>query len=287
VPELPEVELLVRHLQPLLRGKTIVSVEVRRPRVLRPTRVHLFERVVRGARFIDVTRRGKYLLFELEKNRGEPRLLVGHLGMTGRMYFAPSDTTPPKHSAVVFHLSRKVFVFEDPRMFGRMTFDRCGLEALGPEPLGPEFTPQRFAEGLAHSAQAIKVKLMDQSLVAGIGNIYASEALFRARISPRTRANRLSRLLVKRLWSAVRETLTEAVKFGSKAQLDFAGASKGERVFYFGQTSDSGEVNHERFQVYDRAGQPCRRCGTRIKRMVQAGRSSFFCPTCQRAGKSV
>jgi formamidopyrimidine-DNA glycosylase len=287
VPELPEVELLVRHLQPLLRGKTIVSVEVRRPRVLRPTRVHLFERVVRGARFIDVTRRGKYLLFELENNRGEPRLLVGHLGMTGRMYLAPSDTTPPKHAAVVFHLSRKVFVFEDPRMFGRMTFDRCGLEALGPEPLGPEFTPQRFAEGLARSAQTIKVKLMDQSLVAGIGNIYASEALFRARISPRTRANQLSHPLVKRLWSAVRETLTEAVKFGSKAQLDFAGASKGERVFYFGQTSDSGEVNHERFQVYDRAGQPCRRCGTRIKRMVQAGRSSFFCPTCQRDGKSV
>jgi len=283
VPELPEVEVLIRHLEPLLRHKTIQSVVVRRARVLRPTSPLVLRRTLKGAQFVGLTRRGKYLVFEFQ-SRGKPdaTIVVGHLGMTGRMYLLPSGVALPKHAAVILNLGEQQFVFEDTRYFGRFTLDPAALNNLGVEPLSTEFTAQRLREGLARSNQPIKVKLLDQSLVAGIGNIYASEALFRAGISPRLSAGRIRGELAARLWRSIRSTLAEAIEFGSTVPLDCAGAGESDGLFYYGREPGSPTTYEERLLVYDRKDQPCFKCGSKIKRIVQATRSTFYCPKCQR-----
>src|SRR5271154_3092906 len=168
MPELPEVEILARHLRPLLRGKTIHGVNVRRAKVLRPTSLVEFQKVLPGAKFTGLSRRGKYLLFELRsKTSGKSVTLLGHLGMTGKMFLTRKDDPLPKHAAVVFDLGRENFIYEDTRYFGRMTLDLSVVEKLGPEPLDKKFSPGIFIESLKRSRQAIKVKLLDQSLVAG------------------------------------------------------------------------------------------------------------------------
>ncbi len=283
MPELPEVEVLVRHLEPLLRHKRIRSVQVRRTRVLLPTTVRRFTQVLTGAEIQGLTRRGKYLLFAIAPAGSvRARVLVGHLGMTGRMYLQPRAQMLPKHAAVVLGLGKENFVFEDTRYFGRLTLDGMAVERLGPEPLSPEFTAERFARDLKRSSQSIKVKLLDQSLVAGIGNIYASEALFHAQISPLARARRLTCKQATRLWAALRETLAEAIEFGSTVPLDYAGMGKRDGLFYYGSAPKNLNSYAERLRVYDRAGKPCLRCRSSIKRIVQAARSTFYCPTCQR-----
>lgn len=283
MPELPEVEVLVRHLGPLVRNKVIQSATVRRLRIIRPTSLRNFKRTLRHARFMNLTRRGKYLLFEMaSSSRQNPTLLVGHLGMTGRMYLAPKNTALPKHAAVVLELERENFIFEDTRYFGRLTLDTAAVQALGPEPLGTEFTPEILATGLARSAQPVKVRLLDQTFIAGVGNIYASEALFRAGISPRTEARRLKGKSIEKLWSAVRETLAEAIDFGSTVSLDYAAAGPRTDLFYYGKAPEETRQIEERLLVYDREKQPCLVCGTLIKRIVQASRSTFLCPRCQK-----
>lgn len=283
MPELPEVEVLVRHLTPLLRGKVVRGVVVRKAKVARPTT----ERALRGALvealFIGLTRRGKYLIFTLERmgKRGEVTV-TGHLGMTGRMFLQPKAAPLPKHAVVVLDLGRHAFVYEDPRQFGRFTLDDSAVRQLGPEPLNGEFTVNSFASSLRRSAQAIKVKLLDQSLVAGIGNIYASEALFRAGVSPRRAARRVKAEEVARLHAAIREVLAEAIECGSTIPLDFAGGRKRDGLFYYGTVEGNSEFYQERLLVYDRAGKPCVKCAAPIKRLVQAARSTFFCPQCQR-----
>ncbi len=203
--------------------------------------------------------------------------------MTGRMYLAGAKVPLPKHAAVVLNLGRENFIFEDTRYFGRLTFDTKSLERLGPEPLSSEFTAESFARALKSSSQAIKVKLLDQSMIAGVGNIYASEALFRAGLSPRLRARRLKKNQVERLWRAVREVLAEAIEGGSTVPLNFAGAEVRDGLFYFGRAPETPEFYEERLRVYDRAGRPCPTCGTTIMRLVQAARSTFYCPHCQRS----
>ncbi len=286
MPELPEVEVLVRNLRPLLRGKTIRSVEVGRAKVLGATSERKFSQVLRGAKFGDVTRRGKYLLFELRiPGRKNSPKLVGHLGMTGRMYLLSANAPLPKHAAVVLSLGREKFVFEDTRYFGRLTLDDASVAKLGPEPLSEEFTAEEFGKALSRSAQAIKVKLLDQSLVAGVGNIYASEALFLAWISPTLPARKLKREQIEKLRRAVRKVLTEAIQFGSTVALSYDGAKSRDKLFYYGVAAESSDYYEERLRVYDRAGKPCIRCKTPIKRIVQAARSTFYCPHCQSAGK--
>ena len=281
VPELPEVEVLVRYLAPQLRNKTIRGIAVRRERVIAPTSSRKLKTALDGAEFTDLTRRGKFLLFTLRAPRKEkPLTVVGHLGMTGRMYLLPANAAVPKHAAVVLQLRDESFVFEDTRYFGRFTLDLSGLEKLGPEPLGEEFSSEYFAAGLSKSRQPIKVKLLDQSLVAGVGNIYASEALFRARISPRISARRLKGDQIQRLRQSIRDVLNDAIESGSTASLDYAGVEGRDRLFYFG--SADGVAYEERLRVYDRDGQPCLVCGTPIRRIVQAARSTFYCPNCQR-----
>jgi formamidopyrimidine-DNA glycosylase len=287
VPELPEVEVLVRHLAPLLQKKIVRDVEVRRARVIAPTSTRKLKTSLRAAEFIDLTRRGKFLLFTLRApNKTEALKLLGHLGMTGRMYLLPSRNPLPKHAAVILNLGNENFVFEDTRYFGRFTLDRSALEKLGPEPLEEEFSTDYFASGLSKSRQPIKVKLLDQSLVAGIGNIYASEALFRAGISPRVSARKLKLGQIERLRRSIQDVLTEAIEFGSTTPLDYPGSELRDGLFYFG-SADASDSHQERLRVYDRERQPCLVCCTAIRRIVQAARSTFYCPNCQRNGRPV
>lgn len=284
MPELPEVEVLVRHLAPLLQGLRIRGVTVSRPKVIRPHTVEDFSRALVGAQFSGLRRRGKYLVFTLRRPGSRNAFpLVGHLGMSGRMYLCLASAAVPRHCAVALGLGHRRFVFEDPRYFGRLTLDARVLDGLGPEPLEDTLTPATLAAALRGSRQALKVRLLDQTVLAGLGNIYASEALFRARLSPRRAAGSLQTNEVRRLHAAIRAVLTEAIRFGSTVPLDWAGAAGGDRLFYYGRAATAPDSYVERLAVYDRAGAPCQRCGTRVRRLVQAGRSTFYCPRCQRS----
>lgn len=283
MPELPEVEVLVRHLAPLLKGRTIHALEVRRGRAIRPDAPKQFRRVLIGSTFKAVSRRGKYLVFRLTTaGRREEIRMLGHLGMTGRIYFQPDTGKLSRHAAVVFSLGRTRLIFEDVRGFGRMTLDTAPLSELGPEPLDSAFTIRHFSNALRRSRQAIKVRLLDQSLVAGVGNIYASEALFHARLSPRIAARRLTHEQVKRLVRSLRDVLADAIKFGSTLPLNWSGAGRVSGLFYYGLGAAARESHDERLRVYDRQDRPCVRCGTPVRRIVQAGRSTYYCPQCQR-----
>jgi formamidopyrimidine-DNA glycosylase len=283
MPELPEVEVLARHLRPLIRGRTIRGVTVRRTKVLRPTSPKEFRQSLLGAKFTGLSRRGKYLLFQL---RGETDnklvTLLGHLGMTGRIFLARKGRGLPKHAAAVLDLGRDHLIYEDTRYFGRLTLDTSAVTRLGPEPLDGAFDKLAFGQSLNRSRQAVKIKLLDQTLVAGIGNIYASEALFRARISPRLSACRLTAVQVARLWRAIRTVLREAIDCGSTVPLNLGGAES-DGLFYFGRAPGVPDYYEERLRVYDRAGRPCPDCGGLIKRLRQAGRSTYYCPRCQKA----
>jgi formamidopyrimidine-DNA glycosylase len=281
MPELPEVEVLVRQLNALLPNRTVRSVHVRRRRVLGNTSPQKLARALKGKTFAGVRRRGKFLLFDITHQNQDPLLLLGHLGMTGRMYLSPGGTPLPKHAAVILDLGDDNFVFEDTRYFGKLTLDTAPLDRLGPEPLDNSFGAKTLAENLARSSQPIKIKLLDQSVVAGVGNIYASEALFRARISPLLPARRLSTHQIKRLHEAIRKVLTQAIEFGSTVPLTYAGADQKNALFYYGSAPTAQNSHEERLLVYDREGHPCGRCGRLIQRIFQSGRSTFYCLQCQ------
>jgi formamidopyrimidine-DNA glycosylase len=282
VPELPEVEVLVRYLEPLLVNKIISDVEIRRARVIAPTSPQKLKRSLRGATFTALTRRGKYLLFHLRTSKAaKPLLILGHLGMTGRMYLLPAKAALPKHAAVVLKLGDEKFVFEDTRYFGRFTLNTSATDKLGPEPLSTEFSAESLGMNLKKSRQPIKVKLLDQRLIAGVGNIYASEALFRAGISPKLPARKLKGPQLARLYQEIRAVLNEAIECGSTLPLDYEGTQARDRLFYYG-TADSSVNSEERFRAYDREGKPCLVCGHPIRRIVQAARSTFYCAKCQR-----
>ena len=282
MPELPEVEVLVRELAPLLRNKTIRNVRIGRPRVTRPTPVDKIVKSLTGAKILALERRAKYLVFNLRLKDHSTHTLLGHLGMTGRMYLAPAKNPLPKHAAAVFDLGKESFVFEDTRYFGRLTFDLEPLQHLGPEPLGDEFTVEYFAAALKRSTQPIKVKLLDQSVVAGMGNLYASEALFRAGISPRIPSSRLAKAQAAELREAICETLRRAIRCGSTIAAKHRPSDKRGDLFYFAQSFETENSYAERLRVYDRAGEPCRKCGTPIRKLTQAARTTFYCPRCQR-----
>ncbi len=288
MPELPEVEILVRHLRPALHSRVIRDLKVYRPKVVRPETPDALRAVLQGKVFREVRRRAKYLIFDLETpTRGKDSLLgvtlIGHLGMTGRMFVQSKGQPLPKHTAVTLDLGDEVFVFEDTRYFGRLNLDAAALSQLGPEPLDDTFTPDALRAGLGTSRQAIKIKLLDQTVVAGVGNIYASEALFRAGINPRRGAQRLKPADLTRLVASIREVLLEAIQFGSTIPLEFSSTGRKDGLFYYGQSAGGGEFYVERLRVYDRADQPCLQCGSPIQRLVQAARSTFWCRHCQTA----
>jgi formamidopyrimidine-DNA glycosylase len=272
MPELPEVEAVVRRLEPLVTGRTIRSVAVRAPRTIRPASVSGFARALTGARIEGLARRGKCLLFSVCRPRREPTLLVGHLGMTGRMAVEAADAPLPGHVVVLLGLGGTRLTFQDVRRFGRLTLGDAPIRGLGPEPLGDSFDDATFADALGRSRRPVKVLLLDQSVIAGVGNIYASEALYRAGLSPARRADRVSRPEAVRLRDALRAVLAEAVE----RQLSRMGAGPAFHHPFGGE-----EASAACFQVYERAGMPCGACASAVRRIVQVGRSSYFCPRCQ------
>jgi formamidopyrimidine-DNA glycosylase len=282
MPELPEVEVLARHLNRQLAGRQVQQVRVLIPKLVRPHRAEELNQCLTGLSFRTVGRRAKFLLFHLTSVDGATVTVLGHLGMTGRMFLQPEEAPMPKHAAVVLKLDRDVMVFEDPRRFGRFHLELSALKALGPEPWDDAFTADELFQRLKRSRQPIKVKLLDQQLVAGVGNIYACEILFRAGISPRVAASGLHRKQVERLHLALRNVLSEAIDTGLKTSLDFAGGTDG--LFYFGSGSET-TTSTERFQVYGRRDQPCFHCGTPVLQFEQAGRSTYACPSCQAVRK--
>jgi len=173
------------------------------------------------------------------------------------------------------------FHFRGHALFGKLTLDTTPLDRLGPEPLEKSFTAKILADRLRNSSQPIKVKLLDQTVVAGVGNIYASEALFRAGISPLVPARRLTLEQIRRLRNAIRKVLLEAIRFGSTVPLTYDGGDQKNNLFYFGSAPAASDFYEERLRVYDRKGRPCSNCGGAIQRVFQGGRSTFYCESCQ------
>ena len=283
MPELPEVETVRRGLAPAMEGARIARAEVNRPDLRWPFPERMAERLT-GARILALRRRSKYLLLDLDT--GETLLI--HLGMSGRMQvsgapvgdFYHPHPAPQKHDHVVFHLEGGARVtFNDARRFGAMDLMETAQEAghwlirdIGPEPLGNDFHETYLAARLAGRASPLKTLLLDQQIVAGLGNIYVSEALYRASLDPRRAGRSVTSAEVSRLVPVIRQVLGEAIEAGGSSLRDHRQADG--NLGYFQHT----------FRVYDREGAPCPTpgCSGHILRIVQSGRSSFLCPLCQR-----
>jgi formamidopyrimidine-DNA glycosylase len=276
VPELPEVETIVRDLARMLPGATIDRVEVLKPDLIEGEPADAFARALQGNRVGSVTRRAKNIVIDLDVDG----LLLVNLGMTGRLMVTDPGDEPPLHTGVRMHLDDgRELRYHDVRRFGRLW--RSTREAwaeweggLGVEPLSDAFTTAHLRALASRSRVEVKTWLMDQRRVVGVGNIYASEALFRARIDPRKPADALTDAELGRLRTGVQEVLREAIDFRGTTFLDYRDAS--------GQRGDFAL----RLKVYDREGQPCTVCGAPIRRIVQAGRATFFCPRCQPRGRA-
>ena len=275
MPELPEVEQVVRALSRAISGRRILAAELRLKRTAPGISAANFDRKLRNSVITAVSRRGKYILIQLDSDQ----VLTTHLRMTGKFVSTPAGESLPPYAHVLFHLdNERVLVFCDMRQFGRMRIlpskklaTARELSTLAPEPLSADFSVEYLVKTLSRSRRSLKQLLLDQTRVLGLGNIYAGEALFIARISPFKLAASLSRSRAMRLHQAIRDVLQEAVELGSTLKIDL---------------SDSDGVylsSPERFwRVYEREGEPCVRCGTTIRRVVHGGRSTYFCPRCQR-----
>ncbi len=285
MPELPEVETVRRGLDPVLTGAVIARTEVRRPDLRWPFPPNMAARLT-GVRVLALRRRSKYLLADLDS----AETLLIHLGMSGRIGIAGQGDAlgaflhdpggGARHDHVVFHLaSGAVITFNDPRRFGAMDLTATAalgahrlIAPLGPEPLGNAFSAAHLAARFLGRRSAVKAALLDQRNVAGLGNIYVCEALWRARISPLRAAGRISQARLEDLARAVRETLRDAIAAGGSSLRDYRQAD-----------GALGYFQHS-FAVYGRAGEACQRpgCAGFVRRRVQSARSSFYCPRCQR-----
>ena len=287
MPELPEVETVRGGLAPVLEGRRLARVEARRPDLRFPLPPNFVQQLT-GATIVALRRRAKYLLARLDRED----TLVMHLGMSGRFEIARPEGTvrpgefhyapdpDPKHAHVVFETEAGARVtYYDPRRFGYMALvNTATLElhpwfaGLGPEPLSDAFDAPRLKAAFKDRRQGPKTLLLDQRIVAGLGNIYVCEALHRARISPFRPAGRIPAARLPRLVEAVRDVLTEAIAAGGSTLRDYAQADGA--LGYF----------QHRFRVYDREGRPCANdgCVGTVHRKVQGGRSTFYCPVCQR-----
>ena len=283
MPELPEVETVRRGLIPVMEGAAIARAEVRRPDLRWPFPQRMAERLT-GRTVTALRRRSKYILADLDS--GET--LIIHLGMSGRMLisgdplgrFHHEHPAPEKHDHVVLEMANGARVtFNDARRFGAMDLSPTRdiqqhrmLASLGPEPLGNEFYEDYLIDRLSGRNTPIKSALLDQRVVAGLGNIYVCEALFRAGIPPTRKAGHVSKQRIRALVPIIRQVLEDAIQAGGSSLRDFRQAD-----------GELGYFQHS-FDVYDREGKPCRTpgCPGVITRIVQSGRSSFYCPQCQR-----
>lgn len=270
MPELPEVETTVRGLRPVLDGQAIASVETRRDDLRRAFPDDLRQRLT-GARVTGLGRRAKYGL--IDTNRGDT--LIFHLGMSGKWRVDPSDIGPHDHVLVETGAGRRL-ALNDPRRFGSLDLVRTDalseyapFVAMGPEPLGEDFTAAYLAAALKGRTAPIKALLLDQKIVAGLGNIYVCEALHIAGIAPVRAGGRIGRPRLAALVDAVRSVLLAAIEAGGSSLRDYA--QPGGELGYFSK----------QFLVYGREGDACR-CGAPIRRRAEGGRSTFFCATCQR-----
>ena len=289
MPELPEVETVKRGLEPVLKGRKIERVETRRTGLRFPFPID-FEVRLSGARVRALSRRAKYILAELDNGLS----LIVHLGMTGRFtvlspkgvsnlgafYFEAQtgEGADGPHDHVVIHLEGGVrVVYSDPRRFGLMDIVETAsvdqhrlLAGIGVEPLGNELSADYLRQKLKGKAAPMKAALLDQRIIAGLGNIYVCEALFRAKISPKRKAGSVKAEKLEELVRHIRVILNEAILAGGSTLQDFQNTN-GEQGSY-----------QQRFLVYDREGEPCASCGKPIKRIVQLGRSTFYCSHCQK-----
>ncbi len=270
MPELPEVETVARGLQKRVAGDRIESVWLgRKPEPLKSRPADIV-RTLEGAKIQSVRRVGKHIVFDLYRNGvGASGQWIVHLGMTGSMLVADPALQLPKHTHLVARLaSGRELRFVDPRRFGRLEVRHDKFRAPGAEPLS--ISAEDFARLFHHSKAPIKAALLNQKLLAGVGNIYADESLFRAGVRPRRRAHTLTRQELKKLHVAVQQVLREAIVAGGSSVSDYVDAD--------------GEAGFFQFQlrVYGREGQPCLVCKTPIKKIVVAGRGTHYCPRCQR-----
>jgi len=269
MPELPEVETVRRSLRPII-GRRVEAVAETEPRLRRRIAADFAQRLV-GQTIDAIDRRGKYLLFRL--SGGE--CLLAHLGMTGALLLQPEGTPPQPHDHTCLRLSGGVqLTYNDPRRFGLLQVGRedefAELAHIGPDPLSDAFSVSQLVALARGRKRPVKNLLMDQRALGGIGNIYANEILFRAHIRPGRQARRLTLRELTTLLRATRTVLHAAIRHGGSSISDYRDGQG--RAGYF----------QLRLRVYDRAGKPCRRCRTLIRRTVHAGRSSFYCPQCQK-----
>jgi formamidopyrimidine-DNA glycosylase len=271
MPELPEVETTRRGIAPSVSGRLIERIIVREPR-LRWRVPRDLPDLAAGQRVRDLRRRAKYLLFDLERGT-----MILHLGMSGSLRLLPSSTAALPHDHVDIVLDSGVCVrFNDPRRFGSLLWTSDDplshplLEALAPEPLSTAFNGEYLARAAQGRCVAIKQLLMNSQLVVGVGNIYASEALFRASIRPRRAAGRLTRAEFDALAKAVKAVLRDAIRSGGTTLRDYINPEGMPGYF------------RQKLYVYERAGEPCRICRTPIRQLVQGQRSTYFCPRCQK-----
>jgi formamidopyrimidine-DNA glycosylase len=266
MPELPEVETIKNELLPYVTGRVIKGVEICWDRMVKYPSAEEFGQRVTGQKITGLTRRGKYLFFQL--NGGE--ILVMHMKMTGSLLVNPPDG---KFSRAVFHLDKGIDVhFRDPRKFGKMWLDsdkKTTTGKLGPEPLDDDFTVETLAAILRKRTAPVKPVLLDQSIIAGIGNMYADEALFESKIHPERPAKSLTGAEVKRLHDAIRLVLEKALK------------KKGASVRNYIRPDGNPGTAHDEFNVAHGTGKTCPRCGVDIKRIVVRGRGTYICPRCQ------
>lgn len=271
MPELPEVETTVRGLAAFLDGERLERVVLNRPDMRFPF-PEGFVQSLTGARVTGLSRRAKYGLISTDRDS----TMIFHLGMSGRWRIDPEEDD--KHDHLVLETASHLFALNDPRRFGYVDLvesarldDWPAFSVMGPEPLGDLLTAEHLKAALKGRKQAIKLLLLDQRIVAGLGNIYVCEALFRAGIHPRKAGGRVSRPALARLVRAIREVLTQSIADGGSSLRDYA--------------RPDGELGYfaTRFDVYGRESEPCRRCeeGT-VRRIVQGGRSTWFCPRCQK-----
>jgi formamidopyrimidine-DNA glycosylase len=269
VPELPEVEITRRGIEPFVLGRTITGVAVRNPN-LRQRVPRNIARLVVGQRVKRVLRRGKYLLLECDTGA-----ILVHLGMSGSLRVIESRALPSEHDHLDLVFGESALRLRDPRRFGVVLWSRGDpsrhplLARLGIEPLGEQFSAEYLHRVTRGREVGIKLLLMNANVVVGVGNIYANESLFRAGIHPRARAGRLSRARCGRLVEAVRETLLAAIAAGGSSLRDFVHSDGASGYF------------QQQYYVYDRAALPCRVCGTAIRVARQGQRSTFYCPSCQ------
>jgi len=271
MPELPEVETTRRGLEPHLVGATVADVVIRHPQLRWPIPGDL-PQILRGQTIRTLRRRAKYLLAGFDHGT-----LILHLGMSGSLRILPAKTLPEKHDHFDLVLGNgQLMRLRDPRRFGAVLWhegdisDHPLLAALGPEPLEENFDAAYLYRATRKKTAAIKLIIMDNHVVVGVGNIYANEALFRTGIKPQLAAGKLSRERCTRLAEEIRATLQEAIAKGGSTLRDFVN-SDGKPGYF-----------QQHYWAYGRTGEPCRRCGTPIRQIKQGQRSSFYCPACQR-----